>query len=143
MNDLTKNILLWVVIVMVMVVVFSRYVPTGAEPQEQPSTRDRLQRRRHVGENAGLTVGDVEHQRAEHHAAGDLGERGEDRPRLRHPGARVVVGIPQMVPGPQPVEPRLLGGERGGAHVGPACAHRDEEQVRLHGALVPESIIRP
>ena len=34
MNDLTKNILLWVVIVMVMVVVFSRYVPTGAEPQQ-------------------------------------------------------------------------------------------------------------
>ena len=33
MNDLTKNILLWVVIVMVMVVVFSRYVPTGSEPQ--------------------------------------------------------------------------------------------------------------
>ncbi len=32
MNDLTKNILLWVVIVMVMVVVFSRYVPTGTEP---------------------------------------------------------------------------------------------------------------
>ena len=34
MNDLTKNILLWVVIVMVMVVVFSRYVPTGAEPTQ-------------------------------------------------------------------------------------------------------------
>jgi cell division protease FtsH len=34
LNDLTKNILLWVVIVMVMVVVFSRYVPTGAEPQK-------------------------------------------------------------------------------------------------------------
>ena len=34
MNDLTKNILLWVVIVMVMVVVFSRYVPSGAEPQQ-------------------------------------------------------------------------------------------------------------
>jgi cell division protease FtsH len=33
LNDLTKNILLWVVIVMVMVVVFSRYVPTGNEPQ--------------------------------------------------------------------------------------------------------------
>jgi cell division protease FtsH len=32
LNDLTKNILLWVVIVMVMVVVFSRYVPTGPEP---------------------------------------------------------------------------------------------------------------
>ena len=32
MNDLTKNILLWVVIVMVMVVVFSRYVPTGPDP---------------------------------------------------------------------------------------------------------------
>ncbi|MEO8019944.1 MAG: ATP-dependent zinc metalloprotease FtsH, partial [Pseudomonadota bacterium] len=34
MNDLTKNILLWVVIVMVMVVVFSRYVPTGTEPTQ-------------------------------------------------------------------------------------------------------------
>ncbi len=34
MNDLTKNILLWVVIVMVMVVVFSRYVPTGPEPSQ-------------------------------------------------------------------------------------------------------------
>ncbi|HET9863416.1 MAG TPA: ATP-dependent zinc metalloprotease FtsH [Steroidobacteraceae bacterium] len=33
LNDLTKNILLWVVIVMVMVVVFSRYVPTGTDPQ--------------------------------------------------------------------------------------------------------------
>jgi len=34
LNDLTKNILLWVVIVMVMVVVFSRYVPTGVEPTQ-------------------------------------------------------------------------------------------------------------
>src|SRR6185436_15994721 len=34
LNDLTKNILLWVVIVMVMVVVFSRYVPTGSEPTQ-------------------------------------------------------------------------------------------------------------
>jgi cell division protease FtsH len=34
LNDLTKNILLWVVIVMVMVVVFSRYVPTGPEPTQ-------------------------------------------------------------------------------------------------------------
>ena len=34
MNDLTKNILLWVVILMVMVVVFSRYVPTGPEAQQ-------------------------------------------------------------------------------------------------------------
>jgi cell division protease FtsH len=34
LNDLTKNILLWVVIVMVMVVVFSRYVPTGTEPSQ-------------------------------------------------------------------------------------------------------------
>src|SRR5258705_3781116 len=34
LNDLTKNILLWVVIVMVMVVVFSRYVPSGPEPTQ-------------------------------------------------------------------------------------------------------------
>jgi cell division protease FtsH len=33
LNDLTKNILLWVVIVMVMVVVFSRYVPSSPEAQ--------------------------------------------------------------------------------------------------------------
>jgi cell division protease FtsH len=36
LNDLTKNILLWVVIVMVMVVVFSRYVPSSAEPTPVP-----------------------------------------------------------------------------------------------------------
>jgi cell division protease FtsH len=36
LNDLTKNILLWVVILMVMVVVFSRYVPTGTEPTLVP-----------------------------------------------------------------------------------------------------------
>jgi cell division protease FtsH len=34
LNDLTKNILLWVVILMVMVVLFSRYVPTVTEPTQ-------------------------------------------------------------------------------------------------------------
>ncbi len=34
MNDLTKNILLWVVIVLVLLLVFSRYVPSG--PQREP-----------------------------------------------------------------------------------------------------------
>jgi cell division protease FtsH len=34
MNDLTKNILLWVVIVLVMLAVFSRYMPTAGQPEE-------------------------------------------------------------------------------------------------------------
>ena len=34
MNDLTKNILLWVVIVLVMLAVFSRYMPAGPQRQE-------------------------------------------------------------------------------------------------------------
>ena len=34
MNDLTKNILLWVVIVFVLLLVFSRYMPAIAQPQE-------------------------------------------------------------------------------------------------------------
>ncbi|MCW5572719.1 MAG: ATP-dependent zinc metalloprotease FtsH [Steroidobacteraceae bacterium] len=33
MNDLTKNILLWVVIVVVLLAVFSRYMPTTGEPE--------------------------------------------------------------------------------------------------------------
>ena len=36
MNDLTKNILLWVVIVLVLLAVFSRYMPTVGQPQEVP-----------------------------------------------------------------------------------------------------------
>ena len=36
MNDLTKNILLWVVIVLVLLAVFSRYMPTVGQPQEIP-----------------------------------------------------------------------------------------------------------
>src|SRR5690348_11153597 len=34
MNDLTKNILLWVVIVLVLLAVFSRYMPTVGQPEE-------------------------------------------------------------------------------------------------------------
>ena len=33
MNDLTKNILLWVVIVLVLLAVFSRYMPTVGQPR--------------------------------------------------------------------------------------------------------------
>jgi cell division protease FtsH len=36
LNDLTKNILLWVVIVLVLLAVFSRYMPTVGQPQEVP-----------------------------------------------------------------------------------------------------------
>ena len=36
MNDLTKNILLWVVIVIVLLLVFSRYMPTAGQPQDIP-----------------------------------------------------------------------------------------------------------
>jgi cell division protease FtsH len=34
LNDLTKNILLWVVIVLVLLAVFSRYMPTVGQPQD-------------------------------------------------------------------------------------------------------------
>ena len=34
MNDLTKNILLWVVIVLVMLAVFSRYMPSGPQREQ-------------------------------------------------------------------------------------------------------------
>jgi cell division protease FtsH len=34
LNDLTKNILLWVVIVIVLLLVFSRYMPTVGQPQD-------------------------------------------------------------------------------------------------------------
>jgi len=34
LNDLTKNILLWVVIVLVLLAVFSRYMPTVGQPEE-------------------------------------------------------------------------------------------------------------
>jgi cell division protease FtsH len=36
LNDLTKNILLWVVIVTVLLLVFSRYMPIAGQPQEIP-----------------------------------------------------------------------------------------------------------
>ena len=34
LNDLTKNILLWVVIVLVLLAVFSRYMPTVGQTEE-------------------------------------------------------------------------------------------------------------
>ncbi|HEY4880740.1 MAG TPA: ATP-dependent zinc metalloprotease FtsH [Steroidobacteraceae bacterium] len=47
MNDLTKNILLWVVIVIVMLLVFSRYMPTG--PQRVPLTYSEFYNDVHAG----------------------------------------------------------------------------------------------
>jgi hypothetical protein len=41
LNDLTKNILLWVIIVVVLLAVFSRYLPPG----NQLSIRKRITRR--------------------------------------------------------------------------------------------------
>ena len=34
LNDLTKNILLWVIIVVVLLAVFSKYLPQSTQPQE-------------------------------------------------------------------------------------------------------------
>ena len=38
LNDLTKNILLWVVIVLVMLAVFSRYMPSGPQRRAAHAT---------------------------------------------------------------------------------------------------------
>ncbi len=47
LNDLTKNILLWVIIVMVMLLVFTRYMPSG--PQRQPLTYSEFYNDVHAG----------------------------------------------------------------------------------------------
>ena len=47
LNDLTKNILLWVVIVLVMLAVFSRYLPSG--PQRQQLTYSEFYNAVHAG----------------------------------------------------------------------------------------------
>ncbi len=39
MNDLTKNILLWAVIVVVLLAIFSRYMPAAGQPEEVPYSR--------------------------------------------------------------------------------------------------------
>ena len=78
-----------------------------------------------------MPVGDVEHERAEGHASRRLGESGQRGEALRHAG-RIAVGIPQMIPGPQPVEAAFVGGHRRGAQVGPARAHGNEEEIGLH-----------
>src|SRR2546428_1389248 len=38
-----------------------------------------------------------------------------------------------MVPHPEPVEPRVLGGDGSRPHVGIARTHRDEQDIGLHG----------
>src|SRR5207249_11206552 len=70
-----------------------------------------------------------------------LGKRRQDGPRLRHAGTRSRVGIPQVIPGPEAVEARLLGGDRGGTHVTVAGAHRDQEKVRLHDRALTERMV--
>ena len=108
-----------------------------AEPQEQPAARDRLERRGHVGEDAGMAVGHVEDERAEHDPPRDFRQCRQHRPRLGDSGLAGTVGVAEVIPRPDPVEAGFLRGQRGGAHVGPASTHRNQEQVGLHDALAP------
>src|SRR5881296_7186 len=104
----------------------------GPDPEEQPAARHRLERRRHVGQDAGMAVRYVQHQRPERDPSGRLGEGGQRGPRLRHAGTALPVRVAQVIPRPEPVESRLLGGDRGSAHVAVARAHRNQQQVGLH-----------
>ncbi len=112
----------------------SAAIPTGAEPEEQSPARDRLQRRRHVGQDSRRAIGHVEHERPERDSSRDFGQCAQHGPRFRHAGAVVAVGIAQVIPGPEPIEAGVLGRKRSGAHVGPAGAHRDQEQVGLQAS---------
>ena len=62
LNDLTKNILLWVVIVLVMLAVFSRYMPSG--PQRQPLTYSEFYNDVHAGKVDSVVLqGDTDPRR--------------------------------------------------------------------------------
>src|SRR4030095_7265930 len=52
-------------------------------------------------------------------------------------GLARAVGVAEVIPRPDPVEAGVLRGQRGGAHVGPAGAHRNQEQIRGHDAQAP------
>src|SRR5215470_7270601 len=79
-----------------------------------------------------MAVRHVQHERPERDPLGGLGQARQGRPRLRHPRSTLGVRVTQVIPRPEPVESRLLGGDRGGAHLTVACAHRNQQQVRLH-----------
>ena len=104
---------------------------TRAEAEDEAPIRDLLESRRHVGEKTWVPAGHVQHERPQGHARGHLGQGREHGQALGDAGG-VAVGIAQMVPGPETVEARFLGGHGRRAHLGPARAHGDEEEVRLH-----------
>ena len=66
LNDLTKNILLWVVIVLVMLAVFSRYMPSGPQRQQLDLFRVLQRRQRRQGRQRGAA--------GRHHPRGPQGQ---------------------------------------------------------------------
>jgi len=69
-------------------------ISAGAEAEEQSPARDRLKRRRHVGQDSRLAIGHIEHERLERNSACDLGQRRQHRPRFRdswHAGRAVGI----------------------------------------------------
>ena len=80
-----------------------------------------------------MPVADVEHERPEGDPLRGLGQRGEHGPHLGHSRVTPALGIPQVVPGPHPVEARLLRGHGRRAHVSVAGTHGDQQEVGLHG----------
>ena len=78
-----------------------------------------------------MPAGHVQHEGAEGHARGHLGQ-GRERGQAFRDARGIAVGIAQVVPGPNPIEAGLLRGDGRRAHLGPARAHRNEQEVGLH-----------
>src|SRR5262250_3557767 len=79
-----------------------------------------------------MAVRHVQHERPERDPLGGFGQARQGRPRLRHARPALRVRVAQVIPRPEPVESRLLGGDRSGAHLAVARAHRNQQEVRLH-----------
>ncbi len=82
-------------------------LPAGADAEHQPAVGDVVDRRRPVGEDRRMVHRRGSDERAEAHAFGDRGDRGQHRPALVHVAGRdrlaagvrhVVVGVPEAVP---------------------------------------------
>src|SRR5499425_1724960 len=79
-----------------------------------------------------MAVRHVQHERPERDPLGGFGQARQRRTRLRHARATLRVRVAQVIPRPEPVEPRVLGGDRGRAHLTVARAHGNQQEVRLH-----------
>lgn len=88
-----------------------RLIPPSAEPHDEPSAGQLIDRRRDASEHSGTVKRGARDERANADPLSHRGKPGQQRPRVPRPALRAsVITVEEVIPHPHGVKPHLLSG---------------------------------